>query len=382
MPRWVALIALLQQFVPFAAAQECTLATPWMCGPTDTPAAAAHSTDLIGGRSDDDAVHVIEVVNPRGAQIPLRIFARDLVDPAAAARRFCILHSFAGVESCARDIMLGLAPDLDRLRRQHAMQVPQKHFSGYTAAKHYEDHRSAVGGLWDTIGPLQLDFMRSRGLQNNSTLLDLGCGSLRGGVHLVRYLEPANYFGIDINHFLLDAGYDKELSEEAKLKLPRSSLYASPNYDATHFGTAKFDFALSVSLWTHLHASELHRCLSAMRPAMRAGAKYFTSVFICDSSSDGAASAHACSNQANASDEDFDRKCSTTLQSSSLCERPLRHKADLLGPRYDVTTYPDKDPYHFSVGQLASIAQELSLGFTYIGAWGHPRDQMMLMISF
>ena len=73
MPRWVALIALLQQFVPFAAAQECTVATPWMCRPTDTfagkpqPAAAAHSTDLIGDMSDDGAVHVIEVVNPHGA---------------------------------------------------------------------------------------------------------------------------------------------------------------------------------------------------------------------------------------------------------------------------------------------------------------------------
>ena len=49
-----------------------------------------------------------------------RIFARDLVDPVAAVWRFCILHSFAGVESCARDIMRGLAPEVDRLRRQHA----------------------------------------------------------------------------------------------------------------------------------------------------------------------------------------------------------------------------------------------------------------------
>ena len=113
LPRAVALVALLQ-FEPLAAAQECTAATPWFCGPTDT----------LGGWSDDDVVLVQEVTEPHGSTIALHIFARDLADPAVAVKNFCAVHGFAGVETCAQEIMHGLAPELDRLRGQHAAAMP------------------------------------------------------------------------------------------------------------------------------------------------------------------------------------------------------------------------------------------------------------------
>ena len=46
-------------------------------------------------------------------------------------------------------------------------------------------HREQVGGLWDEIGALQIDFLRAQGLRPGDTLLDVGCGCLRGGVHFV-----------------------------------------------------------------------------------------------------------------------------------------------------------------------------------------------------
>ena len=58
-------------------------------------------------------------------------------------------------------------------------------------------HREQVGGLWDEVGALQIDFLRAQGLRPPDTLLDVGCGCLRGGVHLVGYLEPGRYYGID-----------------------------------------------------------------------------------------------------------------------------------------------------------------------------------------
>ena len=42
-------------------------------------------------------------------------------------------------------------------------------------------HRDSVGGLWDEVGQLQVDFLVSRGLMQHHKLLDIGCGSLRGG---------------------------------------------------------------------------------------------------------------------------------------------------------------------------------------------------------
>ena len=60
-------------------------------------------------------------------------------------------------------------------------------------------HRQVVGGMWDEIGTLQFEFLQGRGLQPDDLLLDVGCGSLRGGVRFVEYLNPSRYFGIDIS---------------------------------------------------------------------------------------------------------------------------------------------------------------------------------------
>src|SRR6266545_606207 len=69
-------------------------------------------------------------------------------------------------------------------------------------------HRECVGGLWDEIGRLQLDFLISRGLREHHRVLDIGCGSLRAGVKLVKHLRAGHYAGSDLNESLLTAGYE------------------------------------------------------------------------------------------------------------------------------------------------------------------------------
>ena len=46
-------------------------------------------------------------------------------------------------------------------------------------------HREAVGGLWEEMRRLQFDFLANQGLKPDHKLLDIGCGSMRGGVHFV-----------------------------------------------------------------------------------------------------------------------------------------------------------------------------------------------------
>ena len=50
-------------------------------------------------------------------------------------------------------------------------------------------HREFIGGMCDEIGPLQIQFLERNGLTPHSTLLDIGCGSLRLGVHAAEYLN-------------------------------------------------------------------------------------------------------------------------------------------------------------------------------------------------
>ena len=60
-------------------------------------------------------------------------------------------------------------------------------------------HWGFVGGLWETLGQLQFDFITRRGLQTSDKLLDMGCGCFRGGIHFIRYLDNQHYYGLDIN---------------------------------------------------------------------------------------------------------------------------------------------------------------------------------------
>jgi len=58
-------------------------------------------------------------------------------------------------------------------------------------------HRQYIGGNWEEIGSLQFDFLLSRGLQPDSYLLDIACGSLRLSVKAIPYLEESHYLGIE-----------------------------------------------------------------------------------------------------------------------------------------------------------------------------------------
>src|SRR6185312_1001449 len=44
----------------------------------------------------------------------------------------------------------------------------------------------------------QMSFLRGQGLLPRHSLLDYGCGVLRGGIPLIRYLDAGNYVGLDI----------------------------------------------------------------------------------------------------------------------------------------------------------------------------------------
>ena len=48
--------------------------------------------------------------------------------------------------------------------------------------------------------------LRRHGLQRRHTFVDYGCGSLRLGRPVIRYLEPGRFWGLDITQAFLDAG--------------------------------------------------------------------------------------------------------------------------------------------------------------------------------
>ena len=201
-------------------------------------------------------------------------------------------------------------------------------------------HRIIIGDFWEEIGRLQFDYLRNNGLKPDSRLLDIGCGSLRGGVHFVAYLDAGHYFGLDSNASLIEAGYNLELGPLGlQRKLPRANLIADDEFHFDGFPDG-FDFALAQSLFTHLPLNHLRLCLARLWPKMKAGGRFFATFFL--------------------------------MPDDHAIGAPLVHSPG------GVTSRDWRDPYHYYVRDLAYAAQGLPWRMHVQGDWSHPRDQQMV----
>jgi SAM-dependent methyltransferase len=138
-------------------------------------------------------------------------------------------------------------------------------------------HRQFIGGAWDTHGLTQLNYLQSRGLKPSEKIVDIGCGCFRAGRHLIDYLDPGNYFGVEANRSLIQAGYDVELSDEQRARLPITNLRANDRFDAD-FGV-QFDLALAQSVFSHVSLNHIRLCLYRLAKVVRPGGVFLATFF-------------------------------------------------------------------------------------------------------
>jgi cyclopropane fatty-acyl-phospholipid synthase-like methyltransferase len=202
-----------------------------------------------------------------------------------------------------------------------------------------KEHRALVGGMWEEIGALQFEFLKGRGLVPSHRLLDLGCGALRGGLHFIRYLDAGNYYGLDVNASLIDAG--KRELHEAGLADRQPHLLVNAQFELDRFATA-FDHALAVSVFSHLPMNHIIACLVRTRQVLRPGARLYASYF----------------------------------------EAPAKAwLAPLAHPPGDMVSNYSSDAYHYAFEEMQWMADTAQLNVERVGEWGHPRGQMMLAFA-
>ncbi len=204
-------------------------------------------------------------------------------------------------------------------------------------------HRAFVGGLWDELGQLQLDLMRRLGLQARHKLLDVGCGALRGGVHLARYLDAGHYFGQDLRAELIEAGFENEI-RPAGLddRIPRGNLVASEGFDFSGL-EEEFDFALAFSVFTHLSLNSIRVCLEKIHPVLKDDGRFVATFF----------------------ERPGDQPSFMAIQQ----------------PAGIVTTHGTRDPYHYCAADLEHAAAGLGFRLTFLGDIGHPRGQQAVVFE-
>lgn len=196
-------------------------------------------------------------------------------------------------------------------------------------------HRKWIGGHWDDHGVRQLDFLLSHGLRPETRFLDVGCGSFRAGRHLVDYLDSGNYYGIDANQSVMQAGYDHELTDAQRAKLPVGNLRASDRF-GVDFGV-QFDMAIAQSVFTHISLNHIRLCLYRVARVMRPGGRFFT----------------------------------------TFNERPKTFPVDGVVPTKR-PKYTERNVFWYYRGDIRWAAKFAPWEYRYIGKWGHPGGQRMI----
>lgn len=202
-----------------------------------------------------------------------------------------------------------------------------------------QEHRAYIGGLWEEIGELQLTFLKRHGLQPQHKLLDIGCGSLRGGIKFIEYLQPLHYFGMDINPHLIARGRELELNKLQKQKINDTSFTSNANF-SVDFAVDSFDYGIAFSLFTHLPPERIEECLKKLRPKFRTGT-FFATFF----------------------------------------EVPSQDYQHHITQKMGITTKPNEDPYHYTLSMIEELANKTDWSLNWIGDFNHPRNQKMAAFS-
>jgi SAM-dependent methyltransferase len=129
--------------------------------------------------------------------------------------------------------------------RRHAMSGPVGHLE-----------------VWEKKRDFQFQFLRSSGLQPHHHLLELGCGTLRGGLPIIEFLLEGHYWGIDVRPVALEEA-QKELAE-AGLGDKRPELILTGDLSAVKLGRT-FELIWAFSVLPHLEDGILRSAFGCVK---------------------------------------------------------------------------------------------------------------------
>jgi SAM-dependent methyltransferase len=118
---------------------------------------------------------------------------------------------------------------------------------------------------WQMKREFQLRFLREKGLLPSHEFLDLGCGTLRGGIPIIRYLETGRYVGVESRAKVLAEG-KKELQEQG-CAAKAADLIWTPRLSEVHLDR-RFDMTWAFSVLVHMSDPVLDEALGFVKRHM------------------------------------------------------------------------------------------------------------------
>lgn len=131
------------------------------------------------------------------------------------------------------------------------------------------------GELWKMKRRFQFRFLKERGLHPNHKLMDIGCGTLRGGIPLIEYLEPGHYCGIDASEERLQEAQKELQAHDLTHKRPR--LMHIEDLDAAQFPD-HYEFVWAYSVLPHMTDTIAETCMSMVSRCMAEDGAFYCNV--------------------------------------------------------------------------------------------------------
>lgn len=130
------------------------------------------------------------------------------------------------------------------------------------------DYRAHVGDPieFDRRGAVQFCVLTMLGLREHHYLLDIGCGSLRGGRLFIPYLLEGHYFGVEREQWLVEQAIRNELGGDIERVKRPSFAYTDVGTDNWSSWVLErpangFDYILAQALFCHLTLPEIRCCI-------------------------------------------------------------------------------------------------------------------------
>jgi len=136
----------------------------------------------------------------------------------------------------------------------------------------YKKYLGGGADQWEPRGAFQLFFLKEMGLRPSCKLLDVGCGPIRGGVHLIRYLDEGNYYGIDYNRDFMETACRIVEAEGLAAKKPKLELV--DDFSLQHIGPV-CDYSIVFSVLNHCNEDQRKRFFDNIQKAMIKGGKVY-----------------------------------------------------------------------------------------------------------
>ncbi|HEV3059046.1 MAG TPA: ATP-binding cassette domain-containing protein [Vicinamibacterales bacterium] len=188
------------------------------------------------------------------------------------------------------------------------------------------------------IARWQFEFLLGQGLEPRHHVLDVGCGNLSAAVLLLPFLDRGHYWGVDRSAALVESGLQVSLPAAGLTGDPRH-VFVNDAFDVSG-GPRDFDFAFASSLFVRLPFNSVARCIASVVRRLGPSGRFYATWF------------------ENADADNFD---------------PIPRPGG-------TTTYPDREPYHYTLGMIAAFCESIGAVVERVDASAHPGGESVFCI--